>query len=88
MTTVELQAKKAALIQEILNNLNTEAAIYSLEQYIHKLITSDVPTLCCYTHEEKLNRIDEAETAFENGLFTSHADVKNRLNQLKQSWNH
>lgn len=87
MTTIELQARKAMLIQEILNNLNTETAISSLEKYIHTLRKStEYPDLCCYTHEEKMNRLNEAEIEFEKGIFTSHDEVKNRIEKLRQSW--
>ena len=88
MTTIELQARKALLIQEILN-LNTETAIASLEKYIHKLSKSaECPDLCCYTHEEKINRLNSAEAEFEKGIYTSHDEVKNRIEKLKLSWKH
>ena len=84
MTTIELQARKAMLIQEILNNLNTETAISNLEKYIHRLRKStEYPEMCSYTHEEKINRLNEAEIEFEKGIFTSHDEVKNRIEKLK-----
>lgn len=89
MTTVELQARKAILIQEILNNLNTETAISNLEKYISKLSRkTEYPDLCSYTHEEKINRLNEAEEAFDNGYYTTHEKMESRVDKLKESWKH
>lgn len=79
MTTIELQARKAALIQNILNSVNTEAGVAKFEKLIQQFSRTEVPEPAVYTHEEKMARLAAAETST---IFYTEEEVDNMI----ESW--
>lgn len=73
MTAIELNAKKAEMVQTILNEINSEAIVNELERIINKLITAEP---CCYTEEEIKASALEAINQRKAGRHTSHEEMK------------
>lgn len=65
MTAVEeLDARKASVVRDILNNVNTAELVERLNVFVRQLVGEEP---CQYSVEEMDNILDEAEQAMDNG---------------------
>ena len=81
MTTMELNAKKAEMIQTILNEVNNELVVDELDRVIRKLTAAEP---CRYTPEEIRASADEAIRQRKEGRYTSHEEMKRFTENLPQ----
>lgn len=75
MTTVELQAKKAELVQSILNDVDNEEALAVLVNTLKKLI---VKFPCQHSEEELLKSGREAIEAYKAGILIPHEEIQRK----------
>jgi len=73
MTVLELNAKKAELVQSIISNINSEEAINELLLFVEQL-TLKFP--CQYTEDEIKISALEAIRQMKEGKYTSHEEMK------------
>lgn len=76
MTTVEIKAQKAELIQSILNDINNEDMILELKKLVRRM-TEKRP--CQYTIEELKAGVDDFIREFENDELIPHEELKKRF---------
>ena len=80
MTTLELNNRKLRLIQGILNQIDTDAALEQLEILYRRLTQSAKP--CAYTLDEVKARLTRAEEDDKAGRFV----VDSELDKLIARW--
>jgi len=87
MTTIELEAKKALLVKEILTDINSEEMIEKLSHYLKRikgqLMEKENPAPCQYAVDELKNIL--AQRQRESHYYTQE-EVKERLHNLVASW--
>lgn len=72
MTAIELNARKAIVVREILNNINSAELLDRLSTFVYQLIKKEP---CQYSLEEIDKILDEGEIAMENGEGLSSDEV-------------
>lgn len=73
MTTIEINARKAEMVQTILNDINSEIVVSELERIIKKLTATEP---CRYTPEEIKASAVDAIRQYKEGRYTSHEEMK------------
>jgi len=76
MTTLEINAKKAEIVQSILNNIDTEEALDAVSELLDKLSLRQPP--CQYTIEELNERAQRAIKDYESGKGIPHEQIKRK----------
>ncbi|MDH6342244.1 hypothetical protein M2480_001562 [Parabacteroides sp. PFB2-12] len=79
MTLLELKAKKAELVQLILNDIDSEEVLNEVSQMVKKLTRPKYP--CMYSVEEIQSSADEAMQAYNEGYdshFTTQEEMRKR----------
>lgn len=86
MTTIELEARKALLVKEILTDINSEDMLDKLAGYlkrIKKVATRSQSAPCQYTREEMQSILMERE---EDPRYYTQDQIKEEMNKLIASW--
>ncbi len=86
MTTIELEARKALLVKEILTDINSEDMLDKLAGYlkrIKKAATDSQPAPCQYTREEMQSILMERE---KDPRRYTQEQVIEKMNELIASW--
>lgn len=88
MTTIELEARKALLVKEILTEINSEEMLNKLAGYLKRIkkipsLSRQVAPPCQYTCEEMESLLLERER---NNHFYTQEQVKQEMDNLMASW--
>ena len=86
MTTIELEARKAMLVKEILTDINSEEMLDKLAGYLKRLkktAAGSQAAPCQYTRDEMASILLEREKDIH--VYT-HEQVKNEMKNLIASW--
>jgi hypothetical protein len=86
MTTIELEARKAMLVKEILTDINSEEMLDKLAGYLKRLkktAAGSQAAPCQYTRDEMASILLEREK--DTHVYT-HEQVKNEMKNLIASW--
>ncbi len=87
MTSIELEARKALLVKEILTDINSEEMIEKLSHYLKcikgQLAKKENPVPCQYAVEELKDILAQRQ---QESRFYTQEEVKERLRNLTASW--
>lgn len=79
MTTMEIEARKALLIREILADINSEDAIHKLQEFVHRLKGETTYTMPSSLLKEFMSKAEKEDS--EGLCITS-----DELDKEMQSW--
>ena len=75
MTTMELDARKAKLVREILTEVNSIELLEKISKYLHKHLQQTMNRPCQFTVEELEQVLEQSQEDIKKGNISTHEDM-------------
>ena len=80
MTTMELEARKARLVREILTEVNSMELVEKLSKYLHKHLQTEDAYPCSYSVQELEQILDQGMEDYQSGHYYTSEQMDEILN--------